>query len=251
MKEVLSETPFHATTTPESLNPKATPGVDCRSPEFQPPTFEVEPLKLEEETTAPPLTEDGDASEYSELCSVGESFSTATTTTINTSAAAERGEVDDSDVTSRDYCHVDRIKKRVVRRSAGGRVPKKQPPTLKPPMSRSELPQARSVPRQERSTHGNMEHTSLRTRTRNELTNQNSRSSTATPTRVGGARRNPAKRGGNSGGKMVGLSERVVGEGNIAKNLLTDEKTVSEKMKTTADESLDNPLVSLECFIFL
>lgn len=241
VKEVLSETPFHAP-TPDPPTPKVS---ETLSHDLQ----QQEKTALKE-GEAVSVHDEGDASEYSEICSVSGSFSTATT---NTTIAAERGEVvENDDAISRELEDVVKVRQTVVSRRSMVQSPTttvKKFTVTKP----KHPPVIRSV-----SGQGHVQRQfAAGDRRRSELcgalpvSSQRSRS----PATV----RSPARgRIGNSSVREVGSMGKASGDSrkyfmaNAREGRKMKEALNSLNSPSPADESLlDNPLVSLECFIFL
>ncbi|KAF8043262.1 hypothetical protein BT93_A1566 [Corymbia citriodora subsp. variegata] len=249
VKEVLSETPLQKPRPP----PQATIDDDSAKAEAG---FLPKPQECAPEAQTPTGNEGEDVaevvSECSELCSVGESFSTASATTATTATTV--AEKKETEVTSRDRGEVTQ---RVIKRSPM-KVQRNRPysgeqtarraarsPAKKPELSKTAMT---GPPTQQRSRMG----TTTAALRRDQRDGLGRRSKSPATRNGGGGRRSgaggsPMKKAGNAGGTSAatsasGVDEKdldVAGEGGVAGDPKQE------------NESVDNPLVSLECFIFL
>ncbi|KDP24174.1 hypothetical protein JCGZ_25831 [Jatropha curcas] len=247
VKEVLSETPIpkppQTQTTPLTQQKIAeTPTV--QEPKSQPQTF-TNNKRIKEEKDEEEVERTPEVSQASELCSL-DTYSTATTATTTTTTVTE---IREDEVTS---------KKRVNRSPA--KVPRKRPyngerergPKLPARMERP--PVKRELSGQARSGQRNNVGSSRVGRDLGERSGRRSRSP-ATRTSASGALKgraggSPWKLNGKSLTAKSGDKPVEEGEGSEGKKVEKSEND-NVSMQQQGNESLDNPLVSLECFIFL
>ncbi|KAL3754583.1 hypothetical protein ACJRO7_001776 [Eucalyptus globulus] len=248
VKEVLSETPL-----PKPHPPPQTTIDDSAKADAG---FSPKPEERALEARTPTRNEGEDVaevvSECSELCSVGESFSTASATTATTATTvAEKRE---TEVTSRDRGEVTQ---RVIKRSPM-KVQRNRPYSgeqtarraARSPAKKTELAKktTASPATQQRSRMGTTT-AALRRDQRDGL----GRRSRSPATRNGGGGRksgaggSPMKKAGNAGGASSATSAGDVEE-KVSDTAGEGGDTGDSKQ---GNESVDNPLVSLECFIFL
>ncbi|EEF44485.1 E1A-binding protein p400 [Ricinus communis] len=258
VKEVLSETtipkpPQSTTQIPNSQEPKnqvqifQEPNIQARI--FEEPKSQVFTNKRkinekeDEETERTP-----EISQASEICSIAGTYSTATTaTTATTTTITEVRE--DHEVTS---------KRRVVNRSPA-KLPSKRPYNgekekvpRRPPVKREFSGQSRRT-----ATNNNQRSNVGSSRVGRDLGERSGRRSRSPATRAtGGVVKgrgggSPAKVTGKAGG---GAAEEGVGvESEVKKEEKGKNNSVlmQQQQQQEGNESLGNPLVSLECFIFL
>ncbi|OWM90999.1 uncharacterized protein LOC116202741 [Punica granatum] len=267
VKEVLSETPFPPKPQPPGGDPKAT----VPEPEEAKIISAVngKPEEDKEEGGGRVASAPEDASEYSEMCSVSESLSTATTSTI----VMEKRE-DEVTSTSRDCREFARVKPRVSR-SSPLKAPRKRLYVAgdgKRGMIKSPAP--RSGPAQSRRpsptrTQGAATRTA-RTAARHyggsvgngrDMGGGSYRRSRSPATRRDGMiGRSPARSVGSGGGARsvdpararasAGDPKDLEEEGGVQRKVAEEEANGDVLKKGNDGETLDNPLVSLECFIF-
>ncbi|KAK3039536.1 hypothetical protein RJ639_027680 [Escallonia herrerae] len=212
VKEVLSETPMPKSPTPVVADSTKRP--------------KVQEVKVE--SLAPANPTDEIVSEVSEICSFSGSFSTTTVTEVR--------DDDGGEVTQR------------VRKSPA-KIPRKRPYSGEVP--RSPVGKSAPSPVSARTVTGqrwNAGPASVIRRDSGEGSGRRSRSPVRR--REAGPRRNVRYRSPTGGAAATGGSG-----GRSPARIAGDGKKVIEKanddVKAETSESLDNPLVSLECFIFL
>ncbi|KAL6991005.1 hypothetical protein U1Q18_009126 [Sarracenia purpurea var. burkii] len=227
VKEVLSETPATKPPVPKSEDEERK-GVSSSRPALN--KIHEKEEKIVEKKMPLMLTEE--VSEISEICSLSESVSTVT----------EKRENEDREVNQR----VDRSPAKFRNlafsserneRAASGKSPARR---FEPSPSR-----VRSVSGKERRTLA----TNGRRWDSGESSGRRSRSPATRGTEGGGPR---AARGRSpSAGKTRKSPGRVRADPPEKTRKIEESKEIAESPAPTANESLENPLVSLECFIFL
>ncbi|KAM5580925.1 hypothetical protein ABKV19_010244 [Rosa sericea] len=267
VKEVLSETPIF-----KPQNPEISPEKNTLSPPKEEPNLAEEEPKLQAE---PPPKEAAvsEASQLSEPCGISESYSYSTTTTTTTIADAREDEATSN--RKRELGPRANGSSGPVRRKRpySGEVASQRERGPKPPR-RTPEPAAGKRNRTETTSFRGRESGQLRTMQRSGAVptgvrreTVSSRSRSPATRNAGGVNRagrgkSPAKVTGRAGGSSssVGVEEsEKKGNNNEPKEeVLAGKKEPEEEQPNDGvsqpqqgKESLDNPLVSLECFIFV
>lgn len=264
VKEVLSETPItkpqHPETPPEKIT--LSPPKEVPKPAEEQPKMQAEPAVSE-------------ASQLSEACGVSETYSYSTTTTATTVADAREDEATSNrkrDLGPRANGSSGPVRrKRPYSGEVGGqreRGPKPPRRTPEPAVGKRNRTETASFRGRESGQLRNMQRSgAVPTGVRRETVSSRSRSP-ATRSGSGVSRagrgKSPAKVTGRAGGSSSSVSvEESEKKGNYkeskeevlaGKEEVIEEQSndgVSQQPQQEGKESLDNPLVSLECFIFV
>ncbi|KAK7263627.1 hypothetical protein RJT34_31220 [Clitoria ternatea] len=252
VKEVLSETPISKPHQVPNLMPET---------KIQMPVVQNPPEKFEKEC---PLEVSEVVSQLSETCSITESFSTATTATATTTTAATVTEKrEDDEATSKHSSIEGTTTNRKWDRSPARKRPHAgesgRERRVKSPARRPEPSPEKKIKASSRVVRGR-ESSTAANRKRNvgsggvrrdsgEVSGRRSRSpSCARTVRNGG----PSKVGSSSGPKHVVPANGAEKEKEKEKEKKSEnEEIVVENDVVSPEECLENPHVSMECFIFL
>ncbi|KAJ1410708.1 hypothetical protein SESBI_21730 [Sesbania bispinosa] len=233
VKEVLSETPI---SKPQQV-PILTPETKTQMPIVQPRKSPINKASLEEASE--------EASLVSGTCSISESFSTITTATVpemREDEATSKPRSARDGTWNRNRPRSDASRKRshtVDGNGIGGRERRSKSPARLPeiPTEKKVLVSSRSVRRREFDQ--------VR-RDPGEGSGRRSRSPSYTRTVSAGAGRSQLKPTGGAGRRLPAAAKGVEKENGWSENVVGERND-----GVSMEESLENPHISLECFIFL